>query len=329
MTHLPPWKNSTPSLCHKQSESGSLTASLSTASDQRPRDEKSAQYSDVHYETLLKTKGSYMTRYVGENGEEGVTKEGKAFCQTLLESEQTTAESPLFQDEIFQDICNMPQERNEAKAIQNISRLLVPSAECLAICGSQHGAKHLQRLTESVNEGWNCSIPLKGTRLQPDYSVGFRREAFSEEQRNKLAPFVGNFIAGDQSYFMATYYMYFPFLTCEVSTTALDIADRQNAHSMTLAVRGVVELFRLVKRENEINREIHTFSISYDDQWVQIYGHYAVVEGSSTTFYQLDGRGNGLTYKFTKSVYNTWMLTHFERLCSAIGSLPSEINFDV
>jgi len=49
---------------------------------------------------------------------------------------------------------------------------------------------------------------------------------------------------------MATYYMYFPFLTCEVKcgASALDIADRQNAHSMALAVRGVVELFRLRKR---------------------------------------------------------------------------------
>jgi hypothetical protein len=32
---------------------------------------------------------------------------------------------------------------------------------------------------------------------------------------------------------------------------ALDIADRQSAHSMTMAVRGIVELFRLVKREKE------------------------------------------------------------------------------
>jgi hypothetical protein len=55
---------------------------------------------------------------------------------------------------------------------------------------------------------------------------------------------------------MATYYMYFPFLTCEVKcgAAALDIADRQNAHSMTLAVRGIVELFRAVKREDEVNR---------------------------------------------------------------------------
>ena len=43
--------------------------------------------------------------------------------------------------------------------------------------------------------------------------------------------------------------------TCEVKcgAAALDIADRQNAHSMTLAVRGIVELFRAVKREDKVN----------------------------------------------------------------------------
>ena len=53
---------------------------------------------------------------------------------------------------------------------------------------------------------------------------------------------------------MATWQMYFPFLTCEVKcgNLALDITDRQNAHSMTLAVRGIVELFTLVKREKEL-----------------------------------------------------------------------------
>jgi len=37
---------------------------------------------------------------------------------------------------------------------------------------------------------------------------------------------------------MATYYMYFLFLTCEVkcSAAAHDIADQQNAHSVTLVV---------------------------------------------------------------------------------------------
>ena len=82
--------------------------------------------------------------------------------------------------------------------------------------------------------------------------------------------------------------MYFPFLTCEVKcgAAALDVADRQNAHSMTIAVRGIVELFRLVKREKELHREILAFSVSHDDRTVRIYGHYPIIDGKKTTFYR-------------------------------------------
>jgi hypothetical protein len=82
--------------------------------------------------------------------------------------------------------------------------------------------------------------------------------------------------------------MYFPFLTCEVKcgAAALDIADRQNAQSMTLAVRGIVELFRFVKREKEIHREILAFSISHDHRTVRIFGHYPMIEDKKTTFYR-------------------------------------------
>jgi hypothetical protein len=80
----------------------------------------------------------------------------------------------------------------------------------------------------------------------------------------KMKPFIGGLF--DVSYFMATYYMYLPFLTCEVKcgTAALEITERQNAHSMTLTVRCTVELFRLAKREQDLNREILAFSISHD-----------------------------------------------------------------
>ncbi|KAF3768358.1 hypothetical protein M406DRAFT_62625 [Cryphonectria parasitica EP155] len=86
--------------------------------------------------------------------------------------------------------------------------------------------------------------------------------------------------------------MYFPFLTCEVmcGAAALDIADRQNAHSGTLAVRAVVELFRLGNRMREVNRQIMAFSISHDHRV---------------------------------------MPAHFERICSAIDQLLSQLDLDM
>lgn len=196
--------------------------------------EKSAPYRDSRYALLLQTKGSYMGKSTL-----GITDESKRLCQTLLNSEQPVPKVSLFDNDIFESVCENIENKNEARVIQDICRLIVPSAETLAL-----RSKDLIHLAESVNEGWNNSIPLTGTRPQPDYSVGFNREAFTDDQLAKLSPCIIDFIVGDQSFFMATYYMYFPFLTCEAKcgAAALDIADGQNARSMTLA-RGPLSSF--------------------------------------------------------------------------------------
>ena len=267
----------------------------------------------------------------------GITDESEKLCRELLEMVQTVPQDSLFRSDVFKSTCEKIHNRNEARVIQDITRLIVPSAESLAT----FGAKHLDILIESVNGGWNNSIPLTGTRPQPDYSVGFKRQAFTDDQLAKLSPCIGDFIAGDQSFFMATYYMYFPFLTCEVKcgAAALDIGDRQNAHSMTLAVRATVELFRAVERKDEVHRQVLAFSISHDHQLVRIYGHYAVIDGKDAKYYrhpirkfnftELNGKEKWAAYQFTKNVYDTWMPMHFKRICSAIDQLPSELDFDV
>ena len=55
----------------------------------------------------------------------------------------------LFRDDLFDKTCEKIQDRNEARVVQDITRLIIPSAETLAI----FGAKHLEILIESVNEG--------------------------------------------------------------------------------------------------------------------------------------------------------------------------------
>jgi hypothetical protein len=228
------------------------------------------------------------------------------------------------------ETCESVRARNEAMVVRDISPLICPSAQVLRI----YGATHLKALNESVNEGWNCAEPFYGPRPQPDYSVGFGRSAFLDDQLEKLKPFVGEVPDTFTSHFMATWQMYFPFLTCEVKcgAAALDVADRQNAHSMTLAVRGVVELFRIVKREKELHREILAFSVSHDHRTVRIYGHYPVIDGEKTTFYRhavhtfdftaLDGKEKWTAYKFTRNVYDIWMPTQLKRICSVIDDLP-------
>lgn len=108
---------------------------------------------------------------------------------------------------------------------------------------------------------------------------------------------------------------------------------------MTLAVRGVVEIFRLAKREKELDREILAFSISHNDREVRIYGHYPVINGKDISYHRytihafdfavFDGREKWTAYKFTKNVYDIWMPDHLRRLCSAIDQLPIGVNFEV
>ncbi|EHA58503.1 hypothetical protein MGG_08683 [Pyricularia oryzae 70-15] len=309
----------------------SNSATSTTPSDQKPREEKSAPYGNARYSRLLQTKGSYMKK-----SELDITDASKAFVRTLFEREQNLPTGTYCNDDIFADACQILEDINKTRVIQNISRLIVPSAESLGLRNKSY--KHL---IESVNAGWNNLMPLIGTRPQPDYSVGFRREGFTNGQLRKLSPFIGEVLFGDKSFFMATYYIYFPFLTCEVKcgAGAFDVANRQNAHSMTLATRTIVELFRTVKRESEINREILAFSISHDHRLVRIYGHYPVISGEDTTYYRhpihefsftaLDGKDKWTVYRFTKNVYDTWMPAYFQRICSAIDQLPSEVDFDV
>jgi hypothetical protein len=51
-------------------------------------------------------------------------------------------------------------------------------------------------------------------------------------------------------------------------------------------VKGIVELFRLVKREKKLHRKILAFSISHDHRTVRIYGHYPIIDKNKTTFYR-------------------------------------------
>lgn len=321
-----PIKKIPTSLRRKQSDS-----SLTDSSNQKSRDSKSTPYRNPRYKTLLETKGSFLRDFGDDDPPTTVTNPGR----DLLGAEQAVPQNSLFRDDIFRRFCREIEDRNEPMVVQDVSRLLVPSAKNLAI----YGDRHLDILIENVNEAWTESIPVEGPRPQPDYSVGFRRSAFTDKQLHKLGPLIGSVF--DTSYFVATYRMYFPFLTCEVKcgAAALDIADRQNAHSMTIAVRSVVELYRAVKRERELDREILAFSISHDHRSVRIYGHYAVIDNNQTNFYRhpiktLDitseeGKEKWSTYKFTKNVYDVWMPTHLKRICSAVDQLPSSLDFQV
>lgn len=68
----------------------------------------------------------------------GLQKASKAVCQNLLAAHQVVLDSSRFSDDIFGSTCGRLQSRNEAKVIQDIPRLIVPSAEKLTDFGAGH-----------------------------------------------------------------------------------------------------------------------------------------------------------------------------------------------
>lgn len=303
-------------------QSDAATPVPSDGSDQRSRAQKSSPYAQPGYATLLAYKKGYMY-----DSEAGILASEKEDCRSLLDAQQSFPSGSLFDDECFFEICANLEDENEMRVVIDLLRLIAPSAENLAA----RGIKELKCLKEHANAGWNESIPVEGPRPQPDYSVGFRFSTFSDDQINKLHRHLK---LDAKTFFSATLEMFFPFLTSEVKCgkQALNIADRQNAHSMTVAIRGVVELFRKVGRAEELHRKALGFSISHDNQQVRIYVHYPEIDGVHTKCYRHplkgfiirseNGKERWSAYQFVRNVYDTFVPVHLRRIKSAIDQLP-------
>ncbi|KAH8695891.1 hypothetical protein GQ44DRAFT_765038 [Phaeosphaeriaceae sp. PMI808] len=301
------------SLSRKRSNASlnSETAQTQTSSNQQPRDQKSAPYKHPFFEEQLKDCDSFMDDYI-----EGITAESEKLCQALLRGTQSPPEYTLFSnDDLFKKTCKRIRGENETKVVRDIAPLIVPSAEILA----DRGAKHLEILRETVNACWINSITFMkpsgsrsrpGPRPQPDFGLGFKRDAFSRERLQKLQPFIGDLLT-DSTLIAATYNMYLPFFSAEVK----------------------------FGREKELHQEINGFSISHSDVDVRIWGHYAAIDGDGVKYYrhpirkfdftELNGKEKWTAYTFVRNIYDLWLPKHFERICDIIDMLPADLDFDV
>lgn len=316
-------KRSTPSLSKHESDISGVSL----------REGKNPLVKSRRYQQVLESAGIHMgqpEQHLRASHTE------KILCQELLKEGQPMPKDSLFDDNLFESTCEDIANRNEARVIQDIGRLIVPAPEELF----RRGAAQLKHLIETVDEGWIKSIPLiKGPRPQPDFAVGLKSSAFTSAQLKKLQPSIGDWQT--TSRLVATDEMFFPFLTAEVKcgNEALNIADRQNAHSAAVAANAVVELYRLALRQDELHQKILTFSVSHDHRAVRIYGHYAVIKEKETLFYRhlvhdfslisQEGKHKWTAYKFVRNVYEKFYPIHHERICSAVDQLPNPEDFAV
>ena len=126
-------KRSTPSLSKHESD----------ISDVSLREGKNPAVKSRRYETILASAGIYMGK-----PEIPPTNECRSLCQALLHTEQSTPKDTIFRDDLFETACDNIRNKNEARVIQDIGRLLVPSPETLTIFSTTH----LKHLIETVDK---------------------------------------------------------------------------------------------------------------------------------------------------------------------------------
>ena len=299
------------------SQSGDETATTMT------RNGKFSAYQDVNYVVVLETKNSFMRASLS-----GIVDEDRRMCDKLLREDQPVPQDSMFDGDRLEEFCSHLKDRSEARIYLDLHPLLVPSAENLFL----RGQRNLQHLIDGYNDLWVKTIPFYKSRPQPDHAVGVRWSAFTEIQRRKLG-----IEPSSISYYTAREDVFFPFLTSEVKCgkASLELADRANANSMTIALRGVVELFRKARRSVETHRRILAFSISHDDSTIRLYAHYPEIDGDKTSYYRYkikqfdcsDGGGveKWTCYKFTRNIYEKFFPAYLKMIKGAIDQLPDPV----
>lgn len=205
----------------------------------------------------------------------------------------------------------------------------MPSVENLYICGREEFAGFI----EGHNDPWIKSFPFYGPRPQPDHTYGFKWSNFTEQQRRKLM-----IEPTEKLYYTAREDIYFPFLTAEVKCgkQGLDLADKPNIHSMTIQMRGIVDLYRKINRPKDVHGRVLGFSISHDDNGERIHAYYPEISGDETSYWREtlkefwigsdSGKDKWTSYQFTLNVCQMFALPLVERLKAMINELPDSLS---
>ncbi|KAL9100288.1 MAG: hypothetical protein Q9163_004320 [Psora crenata] len=182
-------------------------------------------------------------------------------------------------------------------------------------------------ICEGVNGCWDRALIVNGPRPRPDYSLGYHSFAFKESGANKVMALTG----GKHSCFTATDQMYFPFLACEAGICNPTMA--RNAATMSFAVTGLVSLYKLVNREEELNHKILGFSVSYNNhrRTVQIQGHYPVIQQDNVLqraiydgTFSTDDEMTWTICKFIRNVYLHFVAPHLSMILSVLDDLSEK-----
>jgi hypothetical protein len=246
-----------------------------------------------------------------------------ALCERLLSQPIEPPNSTLFEDEYITAFHDALQNRSEARLLVDLHPLIMPSAENQYIQGNQS----LKDVIDGYNDPWLKTEPIYGPKPQPDHARGLKWSTFSESQRRKLG-----IKPDEKSPYTVREDMYFPYLTAEVKcgNQALDFADRQNMHSMCIALRAVVSLCQAAGCTEEVHRRILGFSISHDLGGLRIYGYYPEIDDGKVSFYRWDvaqpniwvKENRWTSYQFVENLDREFLPIHTHRLMRFLEKVP-------
>ncbi|OOF90713.1 hypothetical protein ASPCADRAFT_156409 [Aspergillus carbonarius ITEM 5010] len=310
----------------KRSRAGSVSsdrgrpASVSSGYDSRSssRDARSSTYRDSNYVTILETKHCYM-----RESPTGPLPEDIELCKQLLQQPAPVPPDTLFEPEYMQQFHDALLNRSEMRLLVDLHPLLMPTAENQFLRGRQS----LQHVIDGYNDLWMKTEPIYGSKPQPDHTRSLKWSTFDETQRQKLGV-----RPNEKSVYTAREEMYFPYLTGEVKCglQALEIADRQNFHSMCVALRGLVHLARTAGCVEAVHRRILGFSISHDLETARIYGYYPEIEGDKTSYYRRSiarvdiwaEAEKWTCYRFVHSLDVIFLPRHIQRVMDMLDRIP-------
>ena len=310
-----------------------------TSSSQSGKNEKPRSYSqsrkdgDVpeqytpEYERHIFTKGLDMDLL---KGEEFVSEHSKQLCNGLMKIIRHSIRPTVFPEEHLRKVINLLGTRNEAIVNRDVTTMIFPPLVSLYLSGD----KHLEHLVDEVNADWYEQCVLEGPRIRPDLAIGLFSSSFTEAEIDKLKRYTSV-----DNWTQFTSHMYFPFLMCEANCGrgGLNMADRQNMHSCSVAVRAFLRIeqeadkYRSEQKLENLIGETVVFSISHDQQDVRLYGHYAIIREEKWTYYRYRiGTFNILTsqkdlltlYNFVQNVLKSHALDLVKRLKKALSALP-------
>ncbi|KAJ5100896.1 hypothetical protein N7456_006948 [Penicillium angulare] len=215
------------------------------------------------------------------------------------------------------------RNRSEARFLVDLHPLIMSSAENQFIRGTQG----LRDVIDGYNDPWLKTEPIYGPKPQPDHARGLKWSVFTESQRRRLG-----IRPDEKSPYTAREDMYFPYLTAEIKcgNQALELADRQNMHSMCIALRAVVSLCQAAGCTEEVHRRILGFSISHELDGFRIYGYYPELEEDKVLFYRWPiAQPNVWTpedrwtcYRFVENVDREFLRIHTDRLMRVLDRVP-------